>query len=230
MKLLKTWLLPLLLVISNAAFAQIPPVPPNVADLKRQPMVVLNMSKDHQLFYRAYNEYTDIDFDGIPDTTYNHAINYYGYFDYSKCYEYNGGKYIPKANTANKYCAGQWSGNFLNWSTMARVDVVRKVLYGGYRSTDTTAATVLERAYLPTDAHSFAKYYNGADLPQLTPYTAAQVAPKIVAGVFPTPVGGITICNTTLGGNGVNRYSHTNTNPPIMRVALGRREMGLQLQ
>ncbi len=221
MKLLKNWLLPLLLLISNTAFAQIPPVPPNVADLKRQPMVVLNMSKDHQLFYRAYNEYTDIDFDGIPDTTYNHSINYYGYFDYSKCYLYVNGVYVPQGNAVNKYCVSQWSGNFLNWSTMARVDVVRKVLYGGYRSTDTGALTVLERAYLPTDAHSFAKYYNGADLPQLTPYSAAQVAPRVIAGVFPTPVGGITICNTTLGGAGVNRYSHTNTNPPIMRVAFG---------
>jgi type IV pilus assembly protein PilY1 len=221
MKLFKTWLVTILLTMASIAHAQIPPVPPNVADLKRQPMVVLNMSKDHQLFYRAYNEYTDIDFDGVPDTTYNHSINYYGYFDYSKCYQYDGTKYVPTAVTANKYCAAQWSGNFLNWATMARVDIVRKVLYGGFRSTDTGAQTVLERAYLPSDAHSFAKYYNGADLPQLTPYTAAQVAPRIVAGVFATPVGGITICNTTLGGGGANRYSHTNTNPPLMRVAFG---------
>jgi type IV pilus assembly protein PilY1 len=222
MKLFKTWFLTYLLMCCTLVYAQIPPVPPNVSDLKRQPMVVLNMSKDHQLFYRAYNEYTDINFDGIPDTTYNHTIDYYGYFDYSKCYNYDGTKYVPVANATNKYCAGKWSGNFLNWSTMSRIDVVRKVLYGGYRSIDTSTQTVLERSYIPNDAHSFAKYYNGNDLPQLTPFTAAQVAPKTIAGVFSTPVGGITICNTTKGSNsGANQFSQTNTNPPLMRVAFG---------
>jgi type IV pilus assembly protein PilY1 len=222
MKFIKTWLLALTLVVHSVTHAQLPAVPPNVSDLKKQPMVVLNMSKDHQLFYRAYNEYTDINFDGVPDTTYNHAIDYYGYFDSYKCYQYDGTKFAPNSINTNKYCSGMWSGNFLNWSTMSRMDVVRKVLYGGYRSTDTSSSTVLERSYLPNDAHSFAKYYNGNDLPQLTPYTAAQVAAKTVAGVFTTPVSGITICNTTLGSStGANRYSQTNTNPPLMRVAFG---------
>src|SRR6185295_10156344 len=87
---------------------------------------------------------------------------------------------------ANKYCvgasAGKWSGNFLNWMTMTRMDTVRKLLYGGYRSTDTATDTVLERAYLPTDAHSFAKSYAGQidqatgvviddDIARLTPFT-----------------------------------------------------------
>ncbi len=222
MHFIKALLLTLLFVVHSLAQAQLPPVPPNVADLKRQPMVVLNMSKDHQLFYRAYNEYTDINFDGVPDTTYNHNIDYYGYFDSYKCYDYANGIFVPASVTTNKYCSLKWSGNFLNWSTMSRIDVVRKVLYGGYRSTDSASATVLERSYIPNDAHSFAKYYNGADLPQLTPFTAAQVAPKTVTGVFSVPVGGITICNTTLGSSsGANQYSQTNTNPPLMRVAFG---------
>ena len=62
-------------------------------------------------------------------------------------------------------------------STMARIDVLRKVLYGGARSTDTTSETVLQRTHLPTDAHSFAKYYKGDDLDKLTPFSAAQLAP-----------------------------------------------------
>jgi type IV pilus assembly protein PilY1 len=229
MKSIKIWLAATLLIACNLAQAQIPPVPPNVTDFKKQPMVVLNMSKDHQLFYRAYNEYTDIDFDGNPDTTYKHSIDYYGYFDSYKCYDYVGGLFTPTRVTTDKYCAGvgagsasQWSGNFLNWATMSRMDVVRKVLYGGYRSIDTAGQTVLERSYLPNDAHSFAKYYNGSDLPKLTPFSVADVAPRTVTGVFSVPVGGITICNTTLGSTtGANRYSQTNTNPPLMRVARG---------
>ena len=56
---------------------------------------------------------------------------------------------------------GDWSGNLLNWATTTRADLVRKALYGGKRVLDTAAATVLERAHLPGDAHSFARYLPG---------------------------------------------------------------------
>ena len=135
-----------------------------------QPQVMLDISKDQQLYKRAYNDYSDLDNDGQFETTYKHSIDYYGYFDHHKCYNYSGGIYVPVSETANKYCSGQWSGNFLNWATMTRMDAVRKLLYGGKRSTDTGSDTILERAYLPTDAHSWAKYYNGSDIAQLTPY------------------------------------------------------------
>ncbi len=142
------------------------------------PQVMLNMTRDHQLFYKAYNDYSDLDNDGAPETTYKHAINYYGYFDSGKCYLYStaNSRFEPDTVTADKYCnagstTGQWSGNFLNWVSMTRMDAVRKLLYGGNRSTDSSTATVLERAPLPTDAHSFAKYYNGSDIAQLAPFT-----------------------------------------------------------
>ena len=49
---------------------------------------------------------------------------------------------------------------------------IRKILYGGLRF---TTPIVLQKqywnvTYVPTDAHSWAKYYNGADLNKLTPY------------------------------------------------------------
>ena len=140
------------------------------------PVVMLNMTRDHQLFYKAYNDYSDLDNDGAPETSYKHAINYYGYFDTSKCYTYTNSRFEPTTITADKYCnagsaSGQWSGNFLNWVAMTRFDAVRKLLYGGTRSTDTATETVLERASLSTDAHSFSKYYNGSDIARLTPFT-----------------------------------------------------------
>jgi len=161
-------------------FAQVltPAIPPNIVTSTPRPMIMLNMSKDHQLFYRAYDEFSDLDGDGLPETTYKHSFDYYGYFDSYKCYNYSGtsSRFEAVSITADKYCSGNWSGNFLNWATMTRMDVVRKVLYGGLRSTDTGSLTVLERANLPTDAHSFAKYYKGDDLDQLTPFTASQLA------------------------------------------------------
>lgn len=147
-----------------------------------QPLVMLNISKDHQLSYKAYNDYSDLDGDGVPETTYKDSINYYGYFDSQKCYSYNttSNRFVPAANATganSHYCSGQWSGNFLNWGSMTRMDAVRKLLYGGMRSTDTSTLTVLERQFLPTDAHAFAKYYNGSDIASLTPFTGIATTP-----------------------------------------------------
>src|SRR5205809_2575950 len=58
------------------------------------PLVMLTVSKDHTLFSKAYNDYSDLDGDQIPETTYQHGIDYAGYFDSYKCYQYD---------TTNKY-------------------------------------------------------------------------------------------------------------------------------
>ena len=139
------------------------------------PLVMIVMSRDHRLFYKAYNDVMDLDDDGVVDTTYKDTINYYGYFDPNLCYGYVGGstkRFEPQATatgTNSHYCTTRWSGNFLNWATMARIDVIRKVLFGGYRSVDTSGTTVLSRTKLPRDAHSWVKVYNGSDISQLTP-------------------------------------------------------------
>jgi type IV pilus assembly protein PilY1 len=206
-------------IVTLAAHAGKPTDVPLIGSVAGVPMLMINMSKDHQLSYRAYTEYSDLDGDGVLETTYKHSINYYGYFDPTKCYAYESGVFEPKSISKklsndgdfpvvyDKYCTGQWSGNFLNWATMTRMDIVRKILYGGKRSTDSQAATVLERHYLPTDAHSFAKYYNGADLGKVTPFTNQN--------------NGITLCNLTLGTGTGNGRSQGNTNAPLMRVAAG---------
>ena len=168
-----------------AALLSLPQVPLYAATAT-PPKVMLTISKDQQLFKKAYNDYSDLDGDGQLETTYKHSIDYYGYFDSSKCYTYNtsNNRFEPASVSADKYCTGQWAGNFLNWLSMSRMDAVRKLLYGGSRSTDQTnaldgsgnplspnAVTVLERAFMPTDAHAWAKYYNGSDIAQLTPFS-----------------------------------------------------------
>ncbi|WP_431095715.1 pilus assembly protein [Polaromonas aquatica] len=164
------------------------PLPPYLSEIKGAPMVMLNLSRDHQLFYKAYNEYSDLDGDGAPETQYRHAYKYYGYFDNQRCYQYSttNNRFFPTRQVASDgYCnytggSSEWSGNFMNWATMTRMDVVRRILYGGFRSTDDsivsgTSLTVLERAHLPTDAHAFAKYYVGADISKLTPFNKAEI-------------------------------------------------------
>lgn len=146
--------------------------PPFVAQ-SVPPLVELVVGRDHKLYYEAYNDAYDLDDDGKVETGYKHSIDYYGYFDSYKCYTYDTSspsKFIPAAVTTTKFCDGtdgRWSGNFLNWLTMSRMDVLRKVLFGGYRSTDTgptvspANTTILTRVYVPQDAHSWGKEFTG---------------------------------------------------------------------
>lgn len=160
-------------ITDSGLISQVPLILKNPA----KPQVMLNLSNDHQLYFSAYSDYDDLNQDGIADGTYIHAIDYFGYYDSRKCYNYNttSDRFDPVALTSDKYCAGgtsgDWSGNFLNWASTARIDAVRKILYGGYRATDSSTETVLERSYLPNDAHSWVKYYAGSDIDKLTPFT-----------------------------------------------------------
>ncbi len=188
------------------------------------PLVMLAMSNDHQLYFKAYTDYDDLNGNGKLDDeeiTYDHAHTYVGYFEAGYCYGYANQMFSIKGEAVDGYCspdgtqATTWSGNFLNWATMTRIDVLRKILYGGKRvkqEDNDTAATILERSYLPNDAHSFAKYYNGDDLNRLTPYSSTGEGANQ----------GLTLCNTTLHtGADANKLSRTNTNPPLMRAVKG---------
>ncbi|MEJ8821832.1 PilC/PilY family type IV pilus protein [Variovorax humicola] len=202
------------LFAASAVAVNLTPLPPYLTETKGSPMVMLNLSRDHQLSYKAYNEFSDLDGDGVIETQYSHTFRYYGYFDNQRCYTYDtsANVYVPTRKVdATNYCnyggaiVNEWSGNFLNWATMTRMDVIRRILYGGMRSTDTTPTTILERAHLPTDAHSFAKYYNNTDIAKLTPYGGTTE---------------ITICNATFR-NGSLQFSHDAAGPPAMQVAKG---------
>lgn len=141
---------------------------------------MITASKDHTLFFEAYNDASDINGDGVLDIGFKPNIVYYGLFDSNLCYTHNNasndtGLFEASGKTANGKCAGKWSGNWLNYATTSRIDALRKVLYGGHRDTDTESLTVLRRAYIPQDAHSWAKEYtsiavDGYDISDYTPY------------------------------------------------------------
>lgn len=186
-----------------------------------EPRVMLLLSRDHELSRKAYNDYSDLDNDGTLDTTYNDAVEYYGYFDSKRCYSYSSG-FTPAAAATGTHlheCSGAWSGNFMNWATMTRLDVVRKVLYGGFRSADGTGtasgATLLERAFLPPDVHAFAKVYappgGATDVAKYTPYSQTSV----------------TLCNVTdmaasTQAGSINTVNGTATaSAPLIKVASG---------
>lgn len=130
------------------------------------PLNMLVMGRDHKLYYEAYNDASDLNGDGVIDVGYkghlskaDGGIDYYGYFNSHVCYRHDGDKFTPVSASQTKKCSGNWSGDFLNYLTTSRMDALRKVLYGGYRVTDTTTETVLQAAFIPQDAHTWGKEY-----------------------------------------------------------------------
>ena len=204
-------------------------IPPNIITTANKPMIMLTASKDHLLFGPVFTDFEDLDGDGVIDTTFKPDFKYYGYFDSTKCYDYSssGNQFNPAAKatattitvgsvTSTKYSCSSankyWSGNFLNWASMTRLDTVRKMLYGGYRSTDTNGSTVLMGSRLVLDAHSFVKYYKGADIRDYTPFTQADLTKT--TGANANQYAGLSICVT---GNSEN-YK---TSQPVMRLVKG---------
>jgi len=191
-------------------FAAVPPVTTSDAT----GLVMLVMSNDHQLYVKAYTDYTDLDGDGELDITYTDTVDYDGYFDQNLCYTHNGTLYSPSNNAAGAnlhHCSSsEWSGNFLNWATMTRIDMIRKVLYGGYRSTQSASGTtILERSTIPRDVHAFAKLFSTSTTAEMQLYT-------------PYAKTAITLCNVTGdGGSGVMKDVNTTAHPPKVRVADG---------
>src|SRR6185295_16870766 len=76
-------------LFAGAAHSQPSPIPPNILATNNKPMVMLSASKDFTMFWKAYTDFDDIDFDGVVDRTYMPAFKYYGYFDPLKCYTYS---------------------------------------------------------------------------------------------------------------------------------------------
>jgi len=178
------------------------------------PLVMLVMERDEKLYRAAYNDASDLG-KGTVETHYNPAIFYYGYFDSYKCYTNpdNTGAatamFVPSrvltgiTTASDIKCGGtgEWSGNWLNYVTMSRMDSLRAVLYGGYRSVDdpaiTTSATnaaltVLQRANIPPDTHAFGKEFNitdGYNIRDFTPYDNPTYGRHLFANVSKSATG-----------------------------------------
>jgi type IV pilus assembly protein PilY1 len=147
-------------------------------------LVMLNMSRDHRLYYSAYNDASDLDGDGLIDVGFKPSITYFGYFVSNRCYRYTTtgtDRFVPVAiASASNGCASQatarWHGNWLNWATTSRMDALRRVLYGGFRSTDSTSTTILSASNIPNDSHIWGKEFRptsvgGPDSYNITHYT-----------------------------------------------------------
>ncbi|MFP8967926.1 pilus assembly protein [Pokkaliibacter sp. CJK22405] len=197
-----------LLLLASAVRADVSQVP-FVSSTSAKPKMMLLMSKDHELFKKAYSDYSDLNGDGKLDTTYDNTIEYDGYFNNTLCYQYGSNNVFSATGQAsNHLCSGQWSGNFLNWATMTRMDLVRKVLYGGKRWGTLGGYTILKSAWLPSDIHSFVKVYEGtASVP--------------VSSVTPFDYPKLSMCNNSYSNLTTKNYVLARDNPRGMLLARG---------
>lgn len=120
------------------------------------PNILFNMSIETPMAGAAYNDEPNteegcsgrVNQGGDVGMCYFKEKTYLGYFDPLKCYTYGSDRFNPVAATnSNHECSGQFSGNFLNWSTMTAMDMFIWTMTGGNRVVDgADSITVVRRA------------------------------------------------------------------------------------
>jgi len=128
------------------------------------PNVLILLDNSGSMNEFAYKEDSDCrSWNGDVTTVYmgyNSTTTYYGYFDPEAHYTYNSsGEYFEESET------GEWSGNFLNWLTMRRIDVAKKVLIGGKVEKGTSYVLI---GQVPD--RDLGKVYDDSSSPYQTPY------------------------------------------------------------
>jgi type IV pilus assembly protein PilY1 len=130
-------------------------VPPYVIQ-NVAPNVMIVVDNSGSMFYFSYFDgfTTTIDTDdNMCDSSSNPCTGfttpgtypnykYYGYFSPDYWYDYSSSRFYPTAPKTGSGISGEraknsteWDGNFLNWVTMRRIDIIRKVLAGGKTTT-----------------------------------------------------------------------------------------------
>ncbi len=128
---------------------------PPIGGTLLKPNILINLDTSYSMFYFAYdfnfNQATDSSGGGMskcsdvpvstgfnpdgPDAIAGTGddIKYYGYFDPDHYYTYNGKEFIESSGdkSTRSKAVNEWDGNFMNWLTMRRVDIVKKALIGG---------------------------------------------------------------------------------------------------
>lgn len=99
-------------------------------------LIIDSSDSMHRMAYAINSEQGSYKWNGEPFNTTAPDERYYGYFNSSQRYTYknrnstDGGYFLETGDS------GEWSGKFLNWATMHRGDVLKKILTGGvYNST-----------------------------------------------------------------------------------------------
>ena len=174
-------------------YCQVPPyviqnVPPNVMLMVDNSGSMFNFA-----YFDGFTTETTADDDmctsssspctGFTDPGAWPAYKYYGYFNPDYWYRYTSNRFIPNAPKMGSGLAGEqtkgasanneWDGNFLNWLTMRRADILRKVLTGG-KTTSGEGSGYDRLVGEIADCDSRGKYKRIANADLYTPWTGTR--------------------------------------------------------
>lgn len=150
-----TFIVVLVCVIPLRGYAVQPPKGPQMTDYCSappflvqavEPNILIMMDMSGSMQYPAYG--STITCTGYNSNvaqissaaeTYDGTKDYYGYFRTDKFYQYGSNKFeengdctVAQMNDPTQWSPTQIPGNVLNWATMSRYDILRKILDGGY--------------------------------------------------------------------------------------------------
>ena len=138
-------------------------VPPHVVQ-NSPPNILTIFDNSGSMMFFAYAD----------DENFNPNRRYYGYFNPDQWYVYlNSNLFQPSGAIAGARPANSWSGNFLNWLTMRRVDVLRKIMTGG-KSAGDGANTTLRGVSIDAVSRGNTRIINAAIAESHTPYPLAR--------------------------------------------------------
>jgi len=112
-----------------ANYCQVPPfVVSNIV-----PNIMILSSNSASMLYFAYHPPGNMCDNVACSDFVDNVTNYYGYFDSDRWYTTNAGntQFLRGPLKTETRPANSWDGNFLNWLTMRRIDVLRKAMTGG---------------------------------------------------------------------------------------------------
>ena len=196
-------------------YCQVPPyviqnTPPNV-------LILLDISSSmlNNAYYDGFQTPTNTADDhsctiSDPCTQYNYSgrlpnHRYYGYFDPDQWYTNNTGNvFDPAGPRTGTRPANSWSGDFLNWLTMRRIDVMRKVLTGGRPN-----GTKIDGQIADDPIRGLYKQITDAEATANTPYTQA------VYFVFNTGNSGTSKFDVVRVSNGNNLDTNISVNVTV---------------
>ena len=114
--------------LSQAQSSNFTAAPPFVATNVGKPNVVIALDISGSMKQVAYADTGAGNWKSGLHDDFDPTYSYYGYFESNRKYSY-----APSTDKQFFYedGGGLWDGNYLNWLTMRRMDVVRKVLVGG---------------------------------------------------------------------------------------------------
>lgn len=135
--------------------------PPPFMGASQQPNILVVLDSSGSMNMQAYA--------GVYDPSQFPGGKYYGYFDSTRNYRFEGGRWAVTGDDLSTATLDNpiASGDLLNWATMRRVDVAKKLLIGGKTTSSSPVSGSSVKLYGedPTDNSGFSGDFDSSTVP-----------------------------------------------------------------